>query len=109
MNILLDVHTHTVASGHAYSTIEQMAKMASEKGLKILGITDHGPAIPGACNQMYFKNIKVIPRLMYGVELLIGAEINILDNSGDWPMPYSQLSMFLTGWARKWEVNVHTG
>ncbi|GFP76660.1 phosphatase [Clostridium fungisolvens] len=82
MNIELDVHTHTIASGHAYSTIREMAKAASEKGLKLLGITEHAPGIPGTCAQIYFGNLRVVPREMYGVELMLGSEINILDYNG---------------------------
>ncbi|GKU30149.1 phosphatase [Clostridium folliculivorans] len=82
MNIELDVHTHTIASGHAYSTIREMAKAASEKGLKLLGITEHAPGIPGTCEQIYFGNLRVVPREMYGVELMLGSEINILDYNG---------------------------
>lgn len=82
MNIELDVHTHTVASGHAYSTIREMAKEASKKGLKLLGITEHAKGIPGTCSDIYFENLKVVPREMYGVELMLGAEINILDYNG---------------------------
>lgn len=47
MKTLLDVHTHTVASGHAFSTLQEMAAAASEKGLKLLGITEHAPAYRG--------------------------------------------------------------
>ena len=82
MNIELDIHTHTLASGHAYSTIREMAKAASEKHLKLLGITEHAPGIPGTCSTIYFENLRVVPREMYGVRLLLGAEINILDYSG---------------------------
>lgn len=82
MKIELDVHTHTIASGHAYSTIREMAKAASEKGLKLLGITEHAAGIPGTCSDIYFENLKVVPREMYGVELMLGAEINILDYNG---------------------------
>lgn len=82
MNIELDVHTHTIASGHAYSTIREMAKEASKKGLKLLGITEHAQGIPGTCSDIYFENLKVVPREMYGVELMLGAEINILDYNG---------------------------
>ena len=83
MKIELDVHTHTVASGHAYSTLQEMAKAGAEKGLKILGITEHTSGIPGACDPIYFRNLHVVPRRMYGVELLLGAEINILDSAGN--------------------------
>lgn len=82
MKIELDVHTHTVASGHAYSTLQEMAKAAAEKGLKLLGITDHAPGLPGACQEIYFRNLHVVPRQMYGIELMLGAEVNILDTSG---------------------------
>lgn len=82
MKIELDVHTHTIASGHAYSTIREMAKEASEKGLKLLGITEHAEGIPGTCAPIYFENLKVVPREMCGVELMLGAEINILDYNG---------------------------
>lgn len=80
--IKLDVHTHTLASGHAYGTINEMIKEASNRNLDILGITEHGPGIPGACNPFYFFNIKVVPRMQYGVKLMLGAEINILDYKG---------------------------
>ena len=82
MKIELDVHTHTIASGHAYSTLQEMAKAASEKGLKLLGITEHTLGIPGTCDPIYFRNLHVVPRQMYGVELLLGAEINIIDSTG---------------------------
>ena len=78
----LDVHTHTIVSGHAFSTIQEMAQRAAELKLDILGITEHAPGIPGTCNPIYFRNIHVIPREMYGVRLLLGAELNILDTQG---------------------------
>ena len=80
--VLLDVHTHTVASGHAYSSLQEMAKAAADKGLEVLGITEHGPKVPGTCPQLYFKNMFVVPRQMYGIRLLMGCEMNILDTKG---------------------------
>lgn len=82
MKIELDMHTHTVASGHAYSTIQEMARAGVEKGLKLLGITEHTPGIPGTCDPIYFRNLHVVPRQMYGIDLMLGAEINILDGRG---------------------------
>ena len=76
--ILLDVHTHTIASGHAFSSLQEMVHTAADKGLKILGITEHAPGIPGTCAPIYFRNLHVVPRHMYGVESLLGAELNIL-------------------------------
>lgn len=83
MRIELDMHTHTIASGHAFSTLQEMAKAGAEKGLKLLGITEHTPGIPGTCEPIYFRNLHVVPRCMYGIELMLGAEINILNSNGD--------------------------
>lgn len=80
--ISLDVHTHTIMSGHAYSTLQEMVAMAQQKGLDILGITEHAPGIPGTCDPIYFRNLHVVPRQMGSLRLLLGAELNILDTSG---------------------------
>ena len=82
MDYLLDVHTHTVASGHAYNSIMEMAKAGFDKGLKLLGITEHAPMMPGSCNSMYFRNLKVVPRSLCGIEIMLGVELNILDFDG---------------------------
>ncbi len=82
MKFLFDPHTHTIASGHAYSTIQEMALAASQKGLQLLGITEHAPGIPGTCDHIFFRNMHVIPREIHGVRLLMGVELNILDTSG---------------------------
>ena len=83
MKIELDMHTHTLASGHAYSTLQEMARTGAEKGFKLLGITEHTPGIPGTCDPIYFRNLHVVSRQMYGVDLMLGAEINILDAKGN--------------------------
>lgn len=79
---LVDVHTHTIVSGHAYSTLMEMIKAAIEKKLKVLGITEHAPSIPGTCNELYFRNMHVVPRQWGDMKLLLGAELNILDTNG---------------------------
>ena len=78
----LDVHTHTVMSGHAYSTLQEMVAAAQKKNLDILGITEHAPGIPGTCNPIYFRNLHVVPRQFGNLRLLLGAELNILDTKG---------------------------
>lgn len=83
MEYILDLHTHTIASGHAYSTIREMAKAAADRGLKLLGITEHAMAMPGTCHEFYFQNMKVIPREQYGVELMFGSELNVTDYDGN--------------------------
>lgn len=83
MKILLDMHTHSIASGHAYSTVEEMSQEAKKKGLKYLGITDHGPSMPGAPHIFHIRNQKVIPKTIHGVRILKGVEANILNKDGD--------------------------
>ncbi|MCI8391995.1 MAG: phosphatase [Roseburia sp.] len=87
MRDIMDLHTHTIASGHAYSTVGEMIAAAKEKGLEILGITEHAPNMPGTCPEMYFMNLKVMPRERYGVKVLFGAELNIMDADGTVDLP----------------------
>ena len=83
MRIEVDSHTHTIASGHAYSTLAENIKGASARGIKLLAVTDHGPQMPGAPHFWYFMNMRVIPRIMYGVGVLRGVEANIINTSGE--------------------------
>ena len=62
---VLDLHTHTYASGHAYNTMNEMVLAAKEKGLQLLGITDHAPSMPGTMGLLYFFNLKVARREKY--------------------------------------------
>ena len=87
MKFVADLHTHTIVSGHAYSTLMENAKYASEIGLKILGVTDHGPNMPGAPDLWYFGNFKVLPRELFGVKMLYGCEANIIDYEGNLDIP----------------------
>ncbi|MDO5336347.1 MAG: phosphatase [Eubacteriales bacterium] len=89
---VLDMHTHTIASGHAYCTLREMAKAASEKGLKALGITEHAPSMPGSCGRLYFHNLKVIPGELYGIRLFLGSEVNIVDFNGTVDLSDRELS-----------------
>lgn len=80
---LSDLHTHSIASGHGTScTISDMAKNASAKGIKLLGITDHGPATLAAGTPSYFRSLTFSPRKRFGIELLYGIELNILGTDG---------------------------
>lgn len=87
MKLLLDVHNHTVSSGHAYSTVQEVALEASKKGLKYVGITDHGPKMPGGPHIFHIGNLKVIPDNIDGVEILKGVEANILNKEGEMDIP----------------------
>lgn len=77
--LIADLHMHSIVSGHAFGTIRELAAEASNRNLSLIGITEHAPGIPGACDPIYFRNFTDAPRLLYGVELLHGCEINVLE------------------------------
>ena len=83
MQLQVDSHTHSMASGHAYSTLQEMAQAASDRNLKMFALTDHAPAAPGAPHKWHFTNAKIIPRFMYGVAVIRGGEVNIMNEQGD--------------------------
>ena len=91
MRYVLDSHAHTIASGHAYNTIYEMAQTAAEKGLELLALTEHAMAMPGTCHEFYFLNLKVLPRQMFGIEVLFGTEANIMDFDGKLDMKQALL------------------
>ncbi|MDI6799398.1 MAG: phosphatase [Actinomycetota bacterium] len=82
MKLIADLHVHTVASGHAFSTVDEAAKAAKEKGIELIAITDHGPALPGGAHPYHFWNLRVLPSEIAGVRILTGIEANIIDPSG---------------------------
>jgi putative hydrolase len=82
MRIEVDVHTHTIASGHAYSTIEEMARAARKRGLKGFVIADHGPGLNCGPHPWHFGNLRVLPEKINGVRIYRGAEANIMSSSG---------------------------
>ena len=73
-----DMHMHSIVSGHAFGTIRELAAEAAARGLQLIGVTEHGPGIPGTVDPIYFRNLMDAPRLLYGVEVLHGSEVNIL-------------------------------
>jgi putative hydrolase len=82
IKLIADLHIHTVASGHAYSTIEEYVAAAKKKKLKVIAITDHGPAMPGGATPYHFSNQRMIPDILNGVRILRGGELNIIDPEG---------------------------
>ena len=86
MKYLSDLHTHSIVSGHAYWTLLENINYCAEKGIKILGTSEHAPTMPGAPHYWYFGNMKVVPRVINGVTILRGCEANILDIDGSLDM-----------------------
>jgi putative hydrolase len=78
----IDLHTHTVASGHAFNTINEMAEEASRRGVEILAITDHGPEVSNLSLD-FFRTGRRLPKMISGVKILFGCEANIINGNGD--------------------------
>lgn len=91
MKIVVDTHTHTISSGHAYSTVQENAKEALVNGIKMINVSDHGPAMKGAPFLYHFGNLRVIPDLLYGVRIIRGVELNIINYNGEVDLPQSYL------------------
>lgn len=91
LKFLVDTHCHTISSGHAYSTISEIAEIAGEKGLKLIAMTDHGPAMPGGPHIFHIGNQRIIPDYIKGVRVLKGVEANIMDCDGGLDLPDNYL------------------
>lgn len=95
--ITCDVHTHTLFSRHAYSTLEENVRAAAERGMGLLGVTDHFSSMlfptQEVQNFQYFENMHNWPREWHGVRLLHGCEADIVSLDGDffgWDVTYAQ-------------------
>ena len=75
----VDLHTHSVLSKHAYSSVTENIDEAIKKGLMVLGISEHQYDEAGV-GAHYFgiSNISVIPRTVNNLKILRGVELNIL-------------------------------
>lgn len=82
MQIVADLHTHTNVSTHAYSSLEEMVRGAKRAGLSAIAITNHAPAMKDGAHQWHFANLDIVPRVIDGVIVLRGAELNILPPNG---------------------------
>lgn len=92
MKLLMDTHTHSVASGHAYSTVDENLRWAAQKGLELVALTDHAPGMKDTTGHAYFANLHILPKELHGVRLLKGIELNIMDFDGKIDMDEKVLS-----------------
>lgn len=83
MKPLFDLHTHTIASGHAYSTWKENVEEARKTGLRALGTSEHAERMPGTSHRMYFMNFKEFPKELNGVLIYSGIEANIYGPNGE--------------------------
>lgn len=87
MKIIADLHTHTLASSHAYSTITENCEIARDRQLKVIALTDHAPLMPDAPHEWHAANQHVLPQTIRGVCVLKGIEADIVNTDGDLDIP----------------------
>ena len=90
MQIIADLHTHTLSATHAFNTLDEMAAKAA-LGYAALAITDHGPAMPDAPHMWHFANQTALPLVLHGVAMMYGAEANVMDTNGGLDFAQSRL------------------
>ncbi|WP_246824673.1 phosphatase [Olsenella sp. HMSC062G07] len=109
LRIACDVHTHTVFSRHAYGTIEENVRAASERGIELLGSTDHFSPMTSTLfgadvrpddlgdvvsrDYQHYLNYACWPKEWHGVRVLRGCEADIVDLEGrlfGWDVPVAR-------------------
>lgn len=83
VKIIADTHCHTISSGHAYSTLEEMVKAAKKQGLFAIAVTDHSLRMVGAPEEIYFENLRILPEYIDGIRVIRGIEANVCDYEGN--------------------------
>jgi putative hydrolase len=87
MRIWADYHTHTRYS-HGTGKIEQNVQAAIKRGLRAIGISEHGPGNIGLRIRLedFYKMRDEIERLKLkytGIHILLGCEANVISLDGD--------------------------
>ena len=83
MKPIADLHVHTISSGHAYSTLQEIVQHAKTIGMPMVGISDHGPGMPGGAHLFHFLNMRILPKVIDGIKVIRGIEVNIMDHQGN--------------------------
>lgn len=82
LRIEVDAHTHTVMSGHAWSTIQENCAAAAQKGMKALCMTDHGFCMKGTGTIWTPWSFSQLPDVIGGIRVYPGMEFNLWDTEG---------------------------
>ena len=86
--VYFDLHTHSISSGHgSRDTVSELICEARKRGLKYLGISDHGPATEGSAGVSYFRGQRLASKHRFQMNVLYGVELNILDFNGKVDLP----------------------
>ena len=81
-SIEIDTHTHTVLSGHAWSTMRENITRAKAVGLRGICSTEHSAAVPGAAPEFGTFSLAMVPKEQDGVRVYYGLEADIISVEG---------------------------
>ena len=92
----VDTHTHTIVSGHSWSTLSENVVAAKARGLAGLCLTEHGPAIPGGAPEYIPHSEQMLPSVIDSIRVYRGIEADIMDFNGrlDIPDHYLRLTEY---------------
>ena len=76
MRLLVDTHTHTVVSGHAFSTLLENLDFAAKRGLEGIVTSEHSEKVPGVQPNFTIRIQNCFPKEYNGVRIIKGAEVN---------------------------------
>lgn len=100
MRYPIDLHIHTNVNPHAYSTLEENIRSSQEKGMRVIAITNHGPALQDSPHWWSLVNMRVIPEYVGDLRVLKGVETNIIDENGNFDINqriYDVMDIILCG------------
>lgn len=89
----VDTHTHTVISGHAFSTLAENVQAARGKGMYGICLTEHGPNTPNGTPEFIPHSQRMLPDVINGIRVYRGVEANIIDYSGKLDIPDKYLAL----------------
>ena len=88
IELIADLHIHTIASGHAADTIRKNCEVAIKKDLKAIGITDHGPGLPGGASFVYFYTLpRIVSNIDMPIKVFSCVEEDIINKRGELSLP----------------------
>ncbi|MGB9839014.1 PHP domain-containing protein [Thermovenabulum sp.] len=91
MKLFADFHTHTKYS-HGKGTVKENVCSALKKGLKAVGISEHGPNNIGVGTNLrdferIKKEIEQLKKEFKEIDILFGCEANVISLEGDLDIP----------------------
>ena len=98
--LAVDLHVHSVTSGHAFSTVHELAAAAAAAGLDAIALTDHGPGLPNGPHPYHFSNQDRLAAVQGPCLVLSGVEEDLSDPHGSVYLPeriLAQLDVVLVG------------